>query len=295
MTKRCGFIALAGRPNAGKSTFLNHVLGEKVSIVSDKPQTTRNRILGVYHGEDLQIGFLDLPGIHKPKYKMNRMMMRSVSQGLADADLFFHFIDFSIPSGAGDRYVHQFLADRKTPVILVLNKVDLVNRNKAIPKMEKLYEEFSPLEMVPISALNGDNIKKLLEIGAKYLPEADALFPDDELTDQPLRFMVQEFIREKLLHFTRDEIPHAIAVTVEHWEEREDGYGIGAVIYVEKDTQRRIVLGSGGQMIRKITQGSRRSLKKLLEKPVELELYVKVRQKWRDTDALFQELRLTGE
>ena len=222
-------------------------------------------------------------------------MMRSVSQGLADADLIFHFIDFSIPSGAGDRYVKQFISERKIPVILVLNKIDLVNRNKGIAKMDKLYQEFQPLEMVPISALNGENIQNLLKVGAAYLPEAASLFPDDELTDQPLRFMVQEFIREKLLHFTRDEIPHAIAVTIEHWEEREDGYSIGAVVYVEKDTQRRIVLGAGGQMIRKITQGSRRSLKKLLEKPVELELFVKVRQKWRDTDALFPELRLTGD
>ena len=292
MVKRAGFVALAGRPNAGKSTFVNYVLGEKVSIVSDKPQTTRNKILGIYHGEDVQIGFLDLPGIHKPKYKMNRMMMRSVSNGLEDADLIFHFLDLSVPFGSGDRYVSDFLASRDVPVILVLNKMDLINRGKAIPKIEKLHQELQPAELVPISAMSGDNVDRLLELAKRFLPEGENLFPEDELTDQPLRFMVQEFIREKLLHFTRDEIPHAVAVTIESFKEFQESIEITAVIWVEKKTQRRIVLGSGGQMIKKVRLAAQRSLKKLLDKPFELELVVKVKENWRENDSLFDDLRL---
>ena len=297
MTKRCGFIALAGRPNAGKSTFLNHVLSEKVSIVSDKPQTTRNRILGVYHGEDLQIGFFDLPGIHKPRFKMNNQMMRSVSNGLDDADLIFHFIDASVPSGSGDRYVHEFLKKRELPVILVVNKMDLVNKSKAILTLTRLHDEFSPNELVPISAETGENVDKLLEVCANYLPEGDFLFEQDELTNQSLRFMACEFIREKLLHFTRDEIPHAVAVTIERFQvnEEQDRYEIDAVIWVEKKTQRKIILGSKGQMIQKIAQSSRRSLKKLLEKPVQLELYVKVEEKWRDKENILADLNPSNE
>ncbi|MDJ0841560.1 MAG: GTPase Era [Acidobacteriota bacterium] len=286
MTGKCGFIALAGRPNAGKSTFINHVLGEKVSIVSDKPQTTRNRILGIYHGENLQVGFLDLPGIHKPKYKMNRVMMRSVSQGLEDADLVYHFVDISVPVGSGDRFVRDFLAKRELPVILVLNKMDLVNKNKVIAVLDQVYKEFQPSDMVPISALEGTNIKRLLEVTAGYLPEGEKLFRDDELTDQPLRFMAAELIREKILHFTREEIPHACAVSMTEFtlDEDEDRYYLAATIWAERAAHRRILLGAGGSMISKIRTGARRSLKDLLQKPVDLELFVKVAEKWRDRE-----------
>ncbi len=292
MSKHCGYIALAGRPNAGKSTFLNLVLGEKVSIVSDKPQTTRNRILGVYHETDLQIGFLDLPGIHKPKFKMNRLMMRAVSQGLQDADLIFHFIDASVPTGKGDLFVRDYLARLEIPIFLVVNKMDLVNPSKAIPLLERLYQTMSPKELVPISSLTGKNIDRLLKLAADHLPEGDFLFEEETLTDQPVRFMAAELIREKLLHHTRDELPHAVAVSVESYEfdEEEDAYFIEARIWVEKDTQRKIVLGSGGRMISKITRAARASIKRLVGKRVYLELYVKVFDKWRNHERLLGNL-----
>lgn len=296
MAKKCGFIALAGRPNAGKSTFLNHVLGEKVSIVSDKPQTTRNKIMGVYHGDDLQIGFLDLPGIHKPKHKMNRVMMRTVVAGLEEADLIFHFVDISAPIGAGDRFAREFLSRREIPVVLVLNKMDLINKSKAIALIDQIYKEFKPAELIPISAKTGDNLDQLLEIGTKYLEEGEQLFEDDALTDQPLRFMARELIREKLLHYTRDEIPHSVAVTLEQYEfdEEQDTYVLTAIIWAERTSQRRIILGNSGKMISKITRGSRQSLRQLLGKPVELELFVKVEEKWRDKETMMDVIEYRG-
>lgn len=286
MPKKCGLIALAGRPNAGKSTFLNHVLGEKVSIVSDKPQTTRKKILGVYHADNLQIGFLDLPGIHKPKFRMNRMMMRAVHQGLNDGDVIFHFIDLSVTTGSGDRYVSEALKEKETPLILVLNKIDLVNRNKMIEKVANLYEQFSPVEVVPISSKTGENIESLLEVGASFLPAGKFLFNEDQLTDQTLRFMSAETIREKILHNTKDELPHAVAVTIEEFVEAEEGTYISAILWAERPTQRAILLGAGGQMISKIRLGARRSLTDLLDRPVDLELFVKVENKWRDSQRL---------
>ena len=294
MTKKCGYIALAGRPNAGKSTFLNETLGEKVSIVSDKPQTTRNRILGVFHDDDTQIGFFDLPGIHKPKHAMNRVMMRLVHQGLDDADLVLHFIDVSVPLGSGDRFVHEFLAKKELPVIVVANKMDIVNKAKVLPTLEKIQNDFSPVELIPISAKTGDNRERVIEVLKKYLPESDFLFQADTLTDQPLRFMSQEFIREKILHYTREELPHAAAVSIEQFQhdEEEDIYEIGAVIYVEKATQRKILLGKQGQMIAKIREGARRSLHELLDKPVRLDLFVKVNENWRNNNAILGELNI---
>lgn len=287
-----GNIALAGRPNAGKSTFLNAILGEKVSIVSDKPQTTRNRILGIYHTDKAQIGFLDLPGIHKPQHRMNRLMMKSVSQGLADADLIFHFVDATQDIGPGDRFVHKFLAEKKLPIILVVNKVDLVNKSKLIPRLESFFEAFSPAEMVPISAKTSDNIPKLMELAFSHLEEGEPIYNQDMLTDQSMRFMAQEFIREKILHYTREEIPHATAVTIEQYLEEEEGLLIRAIIWADRPNQRKILLGKQGQMISKIRQGARRALKQFLGQPVELELFVKVKEHWRNQDEILKSLDL---
>ena len=215
MTRRSGIIALAGRPNAGKSTFINRALGEKIAIVSDKAQTTRTRILGVYHQSDAQIGFLDLPGIHKPSHQMNREMMRTVRRSLNDADLVFHFIDASVVSGKGDEFAHQIIVDAGLRSIIALNKIDLVNKHKMIPLLESLEQRFSPLAIVPMSAKSGENVDHLIETAIPYLPESEFLYSEDDLTDQPLIFMAQEFIREKILHFTKQEIPHAVAVSNE--------------------------------------------------------------------------------
>ena len=252
--------------------------------------------MGVYHGEDLQIGFLDLPGIHKPKHKMNRIMMRTVVAGLEEADLIFHFVDVSAPIGSGDRFAREFLSRRDVPVVMVLNKMDLVNRNKAIATIDDIYKEFKPAELIPVSAKTGDNLDQLLEIGSKYLPEGEQLFEEDALTDQPLRFMARELIREKLLHYTREEIPHSVAVTLEQYEfdEEQDTYIITAVIWAERTSQRRIILGNNGKMISKISRGSRQSLKQLLGKPVELDLFVKVEEKWRDKETMMDVIDYRG-
>ena len=290
MTFRCGNIALAGRPNAGKSTFLNEVLGEKLSIVSDKPQTTRNRILGVYNDETCQIGFLDLPGIHKPEHRMNRLMMRTVHLGLDDADLIFHFIDATGAIGSGDRFVHEFLKEKQIPVVLVVNKIDLVNKSKLIPKLTEFQETFTPDELVPLSAKTGNNLAELLEVAKKFLAEGDPIYPVETLTNQTVRFMAQEAIREKILHYTHQEIPHATAVNLERFEETEDEVNISAVIWVDRANQRKILLGKQGQMISKIRQGARRGLKQLLDKQIHLELFVKVQEHWRDQEKILKDL-----
>ena len=293
MADRTGFVALAGRPNAGKSTFLNQVLGEKVAIVSDKPQTTRNRILGIYHTEGLQIGFLDLPGIHKPKHTLNQLMMRAVHQGLEDADLILHFIDVTAKPGNGDRFVHQIVTAKDLPVILVANKIDLVNKNKIIPLLDQLMRDFQPKELVPISALKGSNTARLLDLCRTYLHEGERLFGADDLTDQPMRFMAQELIREKILHHTREEIPHAAAVAIEDWTQTEDACLITAVIWVEKSNQRKIILGTNGQMISRIRLGAQRSLRHLVGVPVKLELFVKVQENWRDRQSFLGQLQIS--
>lgn len=295
MTRRCGFIALAGRPNAGKSTFMNKALGEKVAIVSDKPQTTRNRILGVYHSGDIQIGFLDLPGIHKPEFDMNRHMMRTVYQGLKDADVVFHFIDLTAPVGKGDEFAHEAISRVGVPVILVANKADLVNKQKMIPLLDKLQQRFEPAALVPISAKAGDNVDHLIETAEPYLPESEFLFSDDDLTDQPLRFMVQEFIRERILDLTRDEIPHAVAVTLDsyEWDEEEQVQFIAARIWVERASQRRIILGRGGALIKRIRLSAQRALRDLVGQRVAMELYVTVEKNWRNEAKSLRDLNLT--
>lgn len=236
----------------------------------------------------MQVGFLDLPGIHKPQHKMNRRMMRSVNLGLEDADVIFHFLDVTSPVGKGDLFVRDLLKEKALPIILVVNKMDLVNKSKALPILDKMYQEFEPLEMVPISAHKGENIERLMEIAATYLPEGEMLFDEETLTDQPVRFMAAELIREKILHYTREELPHVAAVQMESFQhdEVEKSYQLSAVVWVEKPTQRKIILGNQGSMISKITTGARRSLKELLQAPVSLELWVKVKERWRENEKL---------
>lgn len=294
MVFRSGNVALAGRPNAGKSTFLNYILGEKISIVSDKPQTTRNRILGVYHGENIQIGFIDLPGIHKPEHRMNRLMMRAVNQGLEDADVVLHFIDGTQSIGPGDRFVHSYLAEKNIPVIVVVNKIDIINKAKLIPLLQDIQTAFEPKNLVPLSAKVGDNTPRLLELLATFFSEESETpaFDEDMVTDQTLRFMAQELIREKILHYTDQEIPYATAVTINAFEEEADSVRINATIWAERANQRKILLGKEGSMISKIRQGARRTLKQRLEKPVELELLVKVKENWRNQDSILKNLEL---
>lgn len=289
---RFGRVALLGRPNAGKSTLLNRMVGQKISIVSDKPQTTRTRILGLTLHGDAQIAFLDLPGVHKPAHKLNNRMMGKVHQGLDEAQLILHLVDASTPAGKGDRFVAEMIAQHSRPVILVLNKIDLVNRNRLIGLLDQWNQAFHPAEIIPISSTTGENVEALLNLVSAHLPEAPWAFAEDDLTDQPLRFIAQELIREKILHFTREELPHASAVTISRFEEgdAEQPWVIEATLWVERPNQRMILLGAQGAMISKIRSAAKRSLKQLLGKPGELELMVRVSEHWRQDRNFLQGL-----
>jgi GTP-binding protein Era len=290
--KKCGYIALLGLPNAGKSTFLNRLIGEKVSIVSDKAQTTRTLNLGIYTRDNLQIGFLDLPGVHKPKHEMNRRMMKVVRQGLDDCDLVLHLVDPTRDFLSGNKYIAHMVREKAIPYFLVLNKIDLVNKNKLIAKLEDYQANLEPDEIIPISSMTGENLDNLIEAVKDHLPEGEFLFPEEEYTNQSVRSMVKELIREKVLHYTRDEIPHATTVELDHFEfdEGEGCYLIEAVIFVEKPTQRKILIGKQASMIKKIKNGLPNALSKLLLKPVACDIHVKVSSNWRNQDRFLDKM-----
>ena len=291
---KAGLIALIGRPNAGKSTLLNRLIGQVVSIVSDKPQTTRHRILGVRTSPDCQMVFVDTPGVHRPGFRLNERMMETVYEALREVDLVLHLVDMSERFGKGEKYVGDMVQQAQKPTILLLNKVDLINKGKILPTLDFYQQEYDYREMIPISATKGDNQQPLLEKIAENLPEGDFLYPFEYITDQQERSMVGERIREKVLHQTRQELPYASAVLLEEFdeEEREDGFvRITASIIVEKPGQKRIVIGRGGQMIKTIGTRSRKDIEKLLGvRKVYLELQVRVVPNWRNQENLLNRL-----
>lgn len=291
-----GYVSLAGRPNSGKSTLLNQLLGCKVSIVSDKPQTTRTRILGVKNLPDAQIVFVDTPGIHRPGYRLNERMMAEVLEALRDVDLLLHLIDVSEPLGKGEEYAQDLVRSAECRKFLLLNKVDKINKGKVLPLIEEFHAKGIYEEIFPISALTGENLDRLQERMVEVLPEGEPMFPRDFLTEKNERFLVAEIIREKVLLHTRQELPYATAVLVEEFDEsrREEGFvHISASILVEKEGQKKIVIGRGGQMIKKIGTEARREIQELLGVPkVYLELYVRVEPSWRNRESLLDELGL---
>ncbi len=291
---KAGLIALIGRPNAGKSTLLNRLIGRNVSIVSDKPQTTRHRILGVRTTSDCQMVFVDTPGVHRPGHRMNERMMEAVYEALREVHLVLHMVDTSERFGKGEKYVGDMVQQAKKPTILLLNKVDLINKGRLLPILEFYQQEHDYREMIPISAIKGDNEAVLLEKIVENLPEGDFLYPSDYVTDQLERSMVGERIREKLLQNTRQELPYASAVLLEEFdeEERKDGFvRITASIIVEKPGQKSIVIGKGGQMIKTIGTRSRKDIEKLLGiRKVYLELQVRVVPNWRNQENLLSRL-----
>jgi len=291
---RFGHIALMGLPNAGKSTFLNTLIQEKVSIVSDKAQTTRGMNLGIYTKGHIQIGFLDLPGVHKPKHEMNRRMMKLVRQGLEDSDAVFHLVDATSKKHHGDGYISQMIREKELPYFLLANKIDLINKQKLIGHLAELQERFQPDHIVPISAKEGDNLDHLVELVTPFLPEGVFRFELDDYTNQSVRSMVRELIRERVLFFTRDEIPHASTVELETFEldPEEDRYYIDAVIYVEKPGQRKILIGKNGSMLKKIKNGLNNNLSKLLYKSVSCDLFIKVKTDWRNREAFLDQIEL---
>ncbi|AEH47183.1 GTPase Era [Parageobacillus thermoglucosidasius] len=281
---KSGFVSIVGRPNVGKSTFLNRVIGQKIAIMSDKPQTTRNKIQGVYTTDDAQIIFIDTPGMHKPKHKLGDFMMKVALNALKEVDLILFMINAEEGFGRGDAYIIERLKEVNTPVFLVINKIDLVHPNDLLPLIDRYKELYPFAEIIPISALQGNNIETLVEQIKKYLPEGPQYYPPDQVTDHPERFIIAELIREKALHLTREEVPHSIAVVVETIERREDSdtVYVGAVIIVERDSQKGIIIGKQGRMLKEIGQRARVDIEALLGSRVFLELWVKVQKDWRN-------------
>lgn len=279
---RSGFVSVIGRPNAGKSTLLNQLLGQKVLIMSDKPQTTRNKIQCILTEERGQVIFLDTPGIHKPKHKLGEFMVDSAIESLREVDLVLYMVDASAEFGSGEEYIINAIKQVKTPCILVLNKIDLLKKEQVL----KLIHDYSKLAdflaIIPISAKTGENKDELLKVIFSQIPEGPMYYPEDEVTDQPERFIMAELVREKVLQLTRDEVPHSIAVVVESVEEKKTLVKVRALIIVERDSQKGIIIGQGGKQLKEIGRLARQDIETLLGSKVFLELWVKVKKDWRN-------------
>jgi len=281
---KSGFVAIIGRPNVGKSTFLNRVIGQKIAIMSDKPQTTRNKIQGVYTTDDAQIIFIDTPGIHKPKHKLGDFMVKVAQSALQEVDLILFMVNAVEGLGRGDEFIIERLKHVQTPVFLVINKIDEVHPDDLLPLIEQYRSLHAFAEVIPISALQGNNVETLLQQIKNYLPEGPQYYPAHQVTDHPERFIIAEFIREKALHLTREEVPHSIAVVIDSIERREnsDTVYVAATIIVERDSQKGIIIGKRGQMLKEIGQRARIDIEALLGSKVFLELWVKVQKDWRN-------------
>src|SRR5581483_2883286 len=291
MSFKSGFAALIGRPNAGKSTLLNKLVGEKIAAVSDKPQTTRTRISGVLTRPEGQIIFVDTPGIHKPGYKLNRRMMQTVEDALQSVDIRLLLVDATSSFGKGDQFTVELIKKSEGPSFLLLNKIDLLkDKSKLLPLIEQYSHRAEFAEVIPISAISGDGSDLLISKILEYLPEGPQLFPEDTLTDQPERTIVAEMVREKILNLTKEELPYATAVVTERFEDQEDIVRLYCAIFVERDSQKAIVIGRGGQSLKHIGTEARRDIEKLLGKRVYLELFVKVQPQWRDNEAILDTL-----
>ncbi|KAA9275771.1 GTPase Era [Staphylococcus epidermidis] len=280
---KSGFVSIFGRPNVGKSTFVNRVIGHKIAIMSDKAQTTRNKIQGVMTRDDAQIIFIDTPGIHKPKHKLGDYMMRVAKNTLSEIDAIMFMVNVNEDIGRGDEYIMEMLKNVKTPIFLVLNKIDLVHPDTLMPKIEQYQSYMDFTDIIPISALEGLNVDHFIDVLKSFLPEGPKYYPDNQISDHPEQFVVSEIIREKILHLTSEEIPHAIGVNVDRMiKEDEDRVRIEATIYVERDSQKGIVIGKGGKKLKEVGKRARRDIEMLLGSKVYLELWVKVQRDWRN-------------
>ncbi|MDA8424118.1 MAG: GTPase Era [Nitrospiraceae bacterium] len=292
---KSGFISIIGRPNVGKSTLLNALLGEKIAIISDKPQTTRNKILGIVNHPGAQMVFLDTPGIHKPMHRMNEFMVQTALRTYNEVDVILMLVEATELPGAGDRFIIETLTKVKTPVFLLINKVDLIKKDGLLPLMQEYSKLYNFTEIIPVSALKND-LGGLLDTILKRLPQGPQYFPDDQLTDQPERFVVSEIIREKIFELTKEEIPYATAVIIEEMKEEPDITRIHAAIIVERDSQKGILIGKGGSMLKKIGTLARLDAEKLLGAKIFLKLYVKVKKGWREDEHMLKNIGiLTGE
>ena len=293
MEKKTGFVALIGRPNVGKSTLMNYLIGQKIAITSNKPQTTRNRIQTVYTDERGQIIFLDTPGIHKAKNKLGEYMVNIAERSLNEVDVVLWLVEPSNFIGAGEKHIIEQLKKVKTPVILVINKIDMVKREEILAFIDTYRKEYDFAEIVPVSARTGDNTDELVKVILNYLPYGPQFYDEDTVTDQPERQIVAELIREKALHCLNEEIPHGIAVTIEQMKERKGANGepiwdIEATIICERDSHKGIIIGKGGAMLKKIGSAARYEIEHMMEQKVNLKLWVKVRKEWRNSDLLIK-------
>ena len=285
---KSGFVTLIGRPNVGKSTLMNCIIGQKIAITSNKPQTTRNRIQTVYTSEEGQIVFLDTPGIQKAKNKLGDYMVTVAEKTLSEVDVILWLVEPSNFIGAGERHIIEQLKKGKTPVILVINKIDTVKKEQLLEYIDTYRKEYDFAEIVPVSALKAENIKELLKCIMKYLPYGPAFYDEDTVTDQPVRQIVAELIREKTLRLLSDEIPHGVAVSIESMKYKKNIVDIEATIFCERDSHKGIIIGKNGVMLKKIGSMARRDIEDLLEKQANLQLWVKVKKDWRDSEFLLK-------
>lgn len=290
-TFKSGFITIIGRPNAGKSTFLNQILKQKIAIISDKPQTTRNKIQGIYNTTGAQMVFIDTPGVHKPKHKLGEVLNQIALNALREVDITLFMISGNESLSSGNRYIMEHLKNLKQPVFLIINKIDLMTKEEIFKSIDLYQKEFDFKEIIPISALNNDNVNHLLELIEKYLPNGPQYYPIDAVTDHPERFIIGELIREKVLMKTREEIPHSVAVVIDQIKKAENGNVIDvlATIIVERPSQKGILIGKGGSMLKDIGTLARKDIQNLLGSKVYLELWVKVIKDWRNRKHLLNE------
>ncbi|WP_167627974.1 GTPase Era [Listeria valentina] len=290
-TFKSGFVAIVGRPNVGKSTLLNRIIGQKIAIMSDKAQTTRNKIQGVYTTDDAQVVFIDTPGIHKPKHKLGDFMVKVALNTFREVDLIYFVIDADAGFGRGDEFIIQKLEQVETPVFLLINKIDLVTPEELVQLIELYKEKLDFAEIIPISALEGNNVPNMLEETVAHLEEGPMYYPEDQITDHPERFIISELIREQVLKLTREEVPHSVAVVIEGIEKnpKTEKLTIMATIIVERSTQKGIIIGKQGQMLKQIGMRARKEIELLLGSKVFLEVWVKVQKNWRDKEHYLQD------
>lgn len=287
---KSGFVSLVGRPNVGKSTLLNSLVGYKIAITSDKAQTTRNSIQGIYNDDDSQIVFVDTPGIHKPKHKLGRRLNEEAYYSIDDVDIILFLMDVTMPFGKGDNFVLDKIKQAKKPTFLILNKVDKIKKDHLLKLILKYKDIYDFKEIIPISALKKDNVNELINTLKKYLPDNVKYFPDEELTNTTIEFRAAELIREKVLRLTDEEVPHAVTCVVERYEDKKDKAIITATIIVERDSLKSIIIGKQGKMLKNIGSKARQDIEKMVGKKVYLDLFVKTIKNWRDKEKYLREL-----
>lgn len=286
---KSGFVTIIGRPNAGKSTLLNNILDMKISIISNKPQTTRNCISGIYTNKETQIIFLDTPGIHDPKHKLGEFMVNVAEDTIKNVDLVYYMVDVTTKFNSGDQYIIDLLEKSETPIMLLLNKIDLIPYDKVLEIINFWKDKRVFSEIFPLSALKGENVDRLIKTTSTYLEEGPMYYPEDTVTDQPERVIMGELIREKVLHLTREEVPHSVAVVIESMEKKKQGkLFVAATIYVERDSQKKIIIGKNGDLLKKIGSLARTSIEKLLGENVYLDLWIKVKKDWRNKETVLR-------